>query len=800
MSLFARRDLPRLIESNGEHSELSYYKFNVMSTEEIERYSVAEIKETKTLFGEGCVYDERMGMCENSNTKACLTCRQPFITCPGHFGHIKLAHPIIHPMLCEDLLTFLRVVCFDCHQPILSADHLRLLRRHRKKGNYKIIAQLAKKFPICVHCMHNQPTYSLNEGKIYYFYKDKENQIELSTLEIDATLSALKASDLVTLGIAKDVHPCHIIMKALPVCPPCTRPYVSMDGHIYDDDITMKYIEIIKANRAIEREKVESKRKLLVGVLEFHVSTLFDNSKGKARQINGRPLKGVRERINGKGGRIRNNLMGKRTDFCGRTVIGADPSLALNEVGFPEEFATNLTIPENVNRLNYHYLNNLIMCGKANYVIRGDKTFNLKYGVGQKRYERAPLDMIMMARYGAAEPGKPAPVQWYWEFVDNVEVMRRKPFKIKPTDRIWKESGEIVEGFTEETVKHFDLKLGDVVERQLRDGDRVILNRQPTLHKGSMLCPKIKILKGKTLRLPISICSAYNADFDGDEMNIFVPQSHETISEAENIVATEANMSTSQFPRPIVNICQDNLTAGYMMTRGLAPGESVSIARYLFFDALMKLKFDMFELDQRMEHIKYALRFIGEAASEEEAERKLFTGYGLISMLLPSTLTVTIKNNIRTYEGDVKEQVEIRKGVLLRGTLDKTALGNKSGSLVHVLMKDFGNEVACDFVTHFQYITDHWFLHDGVQREHHRLSRPGEHGRTKDAPAGRTEAGTGIRRRRQGQGGARQDVHGGPRHHAHRVQPGDEGDEDQYGAEQRPRHRLPHRQGEPGSG
>lgn len=200
------------------------------------------------------------------------------------------------------------------------------------------------------------------------------------------------------------------------------------------------------------------------------------------------------------------------------------------------------------------------------------------------------------------------------------------------------------------------------------------------------------------------------------EMNIFVPQSHETISEAENIVATEMNMSTSQFPRPIVNICQDNLTAGYMMTRGSAPGESVIIERYVFFDALMKLKFDMSELSERMDHIKYALRVLGEVKTEEEAEQRLYTGYGLISMLLPSTLTTTIKNNIRTYthEGvEQKEQVEIKKGVLIRGTLDKNALGNKTGSLVHILMKDYGNVLACDFVSHFQFITDHWFLHTG---------------------------------------------------------------------------------------
>jgi DNA-directed RNA polymerase beta' subunit len=366
--------------------------------------------------------------------------------------------------------------------------------------------------------MHNQPTFVITEGKVYYFYKDKTNRVEMTTAEIYTIFSSLRQSDLKVMGIDKSLHPCNMVLKVIPVCPPCTRPYISMDGHIYDDDITLKYNEIIKINKAIEKEKNEAKKKTLTNVLEFHVGTLFDNAKGKARQINGRPLKGIRERINGKSGRIRNNLMGKRVDFCARTVIGADPTLELNEVGFPEEFAANLTIPETVNRLNYEHLMDLIRQGKVNYVIRGDKSYNMKYVGSQKQYEKSPLDRILITSKNQMEvDGKTEDVVSYkWVTVDEWETVNRKPFMIRKTDRVWKSDGSFVEGIEHSVVRHFDLRLGDVVERQLRNGDRVILNRQPTLHKGSMLCPKIKILKGRTLRLPISICSAYNADFDGD--------------------------------------------------------------------------------------------------------------------------------------------------------------------------------------------------------------------------------------------------------------------------------------------
>ena len=480
-------------------AELSNFKFNVWSAEEIIAYSVAEIKETKTFYGPGCLYDERMGLTEDSKVEQCVTCRQRKDTCPGHFGHIKLAASILHPMLLEEILTFLRVICFHCHLPIFKQEHLRMLRIARKKGNYKIISQLAKKHPFCANCMCNQPTYSLIDGKINYFYKDKADKIELSTKEIDDIFGSLKQKDLKVLGVTPDIHPCNMILKAIPVCPPCARPNVVIEDQKCEDDITLKYSEILKCNKLIEKEENQAKRKVFTNTLEFHVSTLFDNSKGKARQINGRPLKGIRERINGKSGRIRNNLMGKRNDFCARTVIGADPTLMLNEVGFPQEFAEKLTIPEVVNRINYAHMMDLISQNKVNRIIRGEKKFNLSTLQKKDKYEKSPTDMVL------TDDG-------HRVYIERWEVLNKKLFKLLKGTRVIREDGEILEGTEEETIPTFDLQLGDIVERQLKNGDRVILNRQPTLHKGSMLCPKIKILKGRTLRLPISICSAYNAD------------------------------------------------------------------------------------------------------------------------------------------------------------------------------------------------------------------------------------------------------------------------------------------------
>ena len=690
-------------------SEVNHYRFNIFSSEEIINYSVAEIKETKSLFGEGCIYDERMGPVDNA--KNCGTCQQNYMVCQGHFGHILLQEPILHPMLLEEIVNYLRILCIDCHQIILNMEHLKILRVYQKKGNFKMISILSKKFPICVYCKHNQPIYTIIEGKINYFYKLKTNKIELNSKDIYTIFKSISPRDTKLLGLTPASHPVNMVLRALPVCPPVTRPYVTMDTGICDDDLTSKYIDIIKCNKQLEKEKLESKRKMLIQSLEFHITTLFDNTKGKARQINGRPLKGIRERINGKNGRIRSNMMGKRTDFCGRTVIGADPTIKLNEVGFPMEFATNLTIPETVNKINMNVLQNLVKNGQANYVIRNDKTFNLKYALQQKSYERETYDQLSVPYTVKLESGEKK-TGYRWQYIEAIETLTKKPFTPKPGDVILRRNGTIIDSFPIVEKKNFPLQLGDIVERHLKDGDRVLLNRQPTLHKGSILAPKIKILPGRTLRLPISICSSFNADFDGDEMNIHVPQSEDTRSEAENIIATEANITTSQFPRPIIKICQDNLTAGYLMTLGSKAGESVSIEKFIFHDAVTRLTDSFSEVCQKMDHIKSVLLKIGEVQTEEEAEERLYTGYGLFSMTLPTTLDITYNNKIRQY-GTEYEPVVIKKGVMIRGTLDTNVLGNKSNSMVHVIAKDYSNEKSCDFVSNYQYITDFWLLHRG---------------------------------------------------------------------------------------
>ena len=294
-----------------------------------------------------------------------------------------------------------------------------------------------------------------------------------------------------------------------------------------DDDLTIQYIEIIKANNhLLDKDTNEAKRNKHIQTLKFRLRTLMNNSQGKARQTNGRPLKALKERLTGKEGLIRNNLMGKRTNQSGRTVIGPDPTIRTDEMVIPEKVASTLTVPERVNKFNINLLESIVNNGKANYVLRNNDQIriNLKYATRTKSTELKKGDIVIRGN----EQIK----------VDNELI------ELKDKDVIIRNTERIPVIFSSK--KFFKLKLGDVVERHIRNGDIVLLNRQPTLHKGSMLAKKVVVRPFKTFRFSLASTKTFNADFDGDEMNIHVAQQYDSRAELHVLSSTKNNIMSSQ--------------------------------------------------------------------------------------------------------------------------------------------------------------------------------------------------------------------------------------------------------------
>lgn len=358
----------------------------------------------------------------------------------------------------------------------------------------------------------------------------------------------------------------------------------------------------------------------------------------RALQKSGKPLKSIKARLNGKEGRIRGNLMGKRVDFSARTVITPDPNLHIDQVGVPISIAQNLTFPDLITPFNIDTMQELVRRGTSQY------------------------------------PGAKYIIRNNGERID----LRFHP---KPSD--------------------LHLQYGYTVERHLRDDDLVIFNRQPTLHKMSMMGHRVKVLPWSTFRMNLSCTSPYNADFDGDEMNLHVPQSMETRAEVENIHMSPRQIITPQANKPVMGIVQDSLTAARKMTK-----RDVFLTKEQVMNLLMFLPTWDGIIPQPC-IIK---------------PQELWTGKQIFSLIIPSQINMIKTNFTHPDEedngpykwislGDTKVVVE--NGELLMGILCKTTLGASVGSLLHICMLELGHEIAGTFYGNIQTVVNNWLLLEG---------------------------------------------------------------------------------------
>ena len=254
-------------------------------------------------------------------------------------------------------------------------------------------------------------------------------------------------------------RPDWMICQVLAVPPPAVRPSIRMDGQQRsEDDISHILVNIIKINKTLHDKINENAAQKVVDgwrdVLQYYVATQINNNIpgiGQVAQRSGRPLKSIMDRLNGKGGRVRGNLMGKRVDFSARSVITPDPNLSIRELGIPLKIAKNITKPITVNNLNKNFLLKLVRNGPDEY----------------------PGAKILEKRNG-----------------ENISL--------RYADR-----------------ENIRIENGDIVHRHIMDGDGVLFNRQPTLHRMSMMCHIAKVMfQGDTFRMNVGDTKPYNADFD----------------------------------------------------------------------------------------------------------------------------------------------------------------------------------------------------------------------------------------------------------------------------------------------
>lgn len=693
-------------------------QFGILSNQDIVNQAVIEVSDrhvydavangpNRTVTKHGPM-DGRMGISSKSAT--CETCGEDLKSCNGHFGHVKLALPAFHIGYLKMIIEVLHCICKECSNILLDEGsrqrYIKSLRRPdldslQRTAICKKISGECRKVKKCPHCgatngpvrkvaghplkvvhlkfdAYNKSTAKRKEmprGKPEFdksFETAKQGNGDLdkhirkavddmNPLRVLNLFKRIKTTDCPLLGMNKG-RPEMFIWQYVPAPPVTIRPSVAQEAATTEDDITNKLGDIVQISSLIRAGLAKGLPVQTImeqwDFLQLQIA-LYVNSDvpGLQAQGVGKHIRGFCQRLKGKQGRFRGNLSGKRVDFSGRTVIGPDPNLSIEEVAVPERVAKNMTYPEKVSRYNIEKLRGCVRRGKfkhpgANFVLKQD---------GRR-------------------------------FV--LEILQKI-------------------GKLEQTAEQ--LQIGDVVERHIEDGDIVLFNRQPSLHKLSILSHKAKIRPWRTFRLNECVCNPYNADFDGDEMNLHVPQTEEARTEAIELMGVKNNLATPKNGTPIIAAIQDFITCAFLTSRK-----------------------DLF-LDRKTFVLMCSYMFNGDAVRDPETgtyhkidlpppvilkPQALWTGKQVWNVLMrpykESKVLVNLDAACKQYKGNAKDLntddawLVIRNSEVMCGVMDKSTVGDgKKDSVFYVMMRDFGPDYAVQAMNRLAKLSARWLTNRG---------------------------------------------------------------------------------------
>jgi len=620
---------------------LDKLKFSLFSPEMIRKMSATKITVPDTYDDDGYpidggLVDTKLGVVDPG--LRCKSCGGRVKECPGHFGHIDLVRPIMHVEFAKHIYYVLKTTCPSCYRmtgkkaPAKQPEEIleKVVSEEEKKpastevpSILDVVKAEALPQPVaveapkkekskkekgvkkCEHCDAVLPDIKLLKPTT--IFKDKDMMLPT---DIRDWLASINDSDLRALGFDPLYsRPEWMVLTVLPVPPVNVRPSITLEtGERSEDDLTHKLVDIIRINQKLEANINAGAPQLIIEdlweLLQYHVTTYFDNETANippARHRSGRPLKTLAQRLKGKEGRFRYNLSGKRVNFSARTVISPDPRIGLDKVGVPMLIAEELTVPMHVTEWNLDFCKRLILS-----------------------------DAYPKAEYIIRADGK--------------------RIKVGDTPELKKEQVEA-------------LKIGWILERQIMDGDISLFNRQPSLHRVSMMAHEIKVLPGKTFRLNPVTVAPYNADFDGDEMNLHIIQTEEAQAEARHLMKVERQLLSPRHGHAIIKPQEDHVSGLYFLTHddSVFSRDEASNMFYLI---------DVFELPP------------------PDLPGGKYSGKLLFSQLLPDDLSLRLMSKLG-------QEIVIKSGKLLKGAVESKAM---EGELLERVFLSRGPEFTKKFI------------------------------------------------------------------------------------------------------
>jgi len=448
-------------------------------------------------------------------------------------GHIKLAAPVSHIWFLKGIPSYLgllldmtlkdleQIIYFNNYVVMDPADSPFKKFQLMSEEEYEDYIMENEESKLKVGIGSESVKELLSEIDIKVLAEEIRTELAGHVTSVQRKGKLIKRLRLLDSLISSETDPTWMIMDVLPVTPPDLRPMVQLDGGRFaTSDLNDLYRRVINRNNRLQRLLEMGAPEIIVRnekrMLQEAVDALIDNGR-RGRTVvgpNNRALKSLSNIIEGKQGRFRQNLLGKRVDYSGRSVIVVGPSLKLNQCGLPKEMAIELFKPFVVNKL----------------IERG--------------------------------------------YVQNIKSAKKKIER----------SEEVVWDILEEVI----------------DGHPVMLNRAPTLHRLGIQAFEPKLVEGRAIQLHPLVCTAFNADFDGDQMAVHVPLSIEAQTEARMLMLATNNILAPANGKPIITPSQDMVLGMYYLTILEQPDMDSKGNFFSYEDAISALEVGVIDLHDKI--------------------------------------------------------------------------------------------------------------------------------------------------------------------------------------------------------
>jgi DNA-directed RNA polymerase subunit A' len=596
-------------------------EFSVLGPEGVRKMSAIEIKTPETYDKDGFpmeagLMDPHLGVI-NPGLR-CKTCGQTMRNCPGHFGHLELERPVMHSEFTRKVELILITTCKDCGELMLSDEQIKKYQVEAKgkaKDLSKKIMLKTKTMKKCPHCNAENGKVALDKPTNFYYNKER-----IYPTQIREWVEKIPADHLKLLGYDEErIKPEWFVLTVLQVPPITIRPSISLEGGIKsEDDLTHKLVDIVRINNRL-RDNIEAGAPQLIiedlwDLLQYHITTYFDNNTAGVPPAKHRSGRPLRTIIQ--------RLKGKK----GR-------------------FRYNLT-------------------GKrVNHAARSTIVPDPYIDISELGIPKEAADELTVPEFVT---------EWNLTAVKKqVKESDRPVYIIRPNGSRRKVSEENREELLEE------IDVGYRIERNLQDGDVVLFNRQPSLHRISMMAHIAKIMPGRVFRINPIVCPPYNADFDGDEMNCHVPQTEEGKAEAKRLMLTRDQIISPRYGAPVIAPEEDGVSGPFALT--------------------------LPQTDFSKEETMQLLYNIGIDNIPKPDKGKRYSGKLIFSQILPKDLTMEFESYTGKIlkgvgvEHKIAEKVIIKNGQLLSGVIDASALSVGRGQLVDKIAREYPSEVIEKF-------------------------------------------------------------------------------------------------------